>query len=73
MKNWNADDWAMIVLASAIPLSVILIGVIRIVTGEALSDNSTEVLKVLMASVGAGVLAIIAGRRNSKNQKEEPK
>lgn len=61
--KWEASDWVMVILASSIPLSIIIIPVLRWITGQTLSDNASSVLNNLMTGIGVGLLTIISQKK----------
>ena len=60
MKKWDASDWALVVLATTIPLSVVILPIMRAVTNQTLSDNASTVMNNLMTGIGVGILTVIA-------------
>lgn len=62
MKQWDAADWGLIILASTIPITVIGLIIMRIITGQGLSDNAAAVIKDITTIVGGGVISIISAR-----------
>ena len=66
MKNWQPAEWAMIILAATVPISIMGIIIMRIFTMQPLSENASNVINNLMNIVGGGVIGIIATRLASK-------
>jgi uncharacterized protein YacL len=70
MKQWSAAEWSMIILSSTVPLSIIGLIVMRLMTGQPLSENAGGVINNVLNIVGGGVIGIIA--MNLSKKKDEP-
>ena len=67
MKKWDASDYALVILAATIPLSIIVLPIMRAITDQALSENATSVMNNLMMGIGVGVLTVIAQKYKKPN------
>lgn len=60
MKNWSAVEWCLIIMALSVSFAILQPAIIRITTGQALSDNTASVLNTYTQSIGTGILSIAA-------------
>lgn len=67
MKKWDAREWCMFILACTIPLSILMIPILRLIGGFALSDNASSVINNLLTAIGVGLLSIISSKKNSSD------
>jgi uncharacterized membrane protein len=68
MKKWEASDWCLVILASTIPLAIIILPIMRAITGQTLSDNASSVMNNLMTGIGVGILTVIAQKIKNRPQ-----
>lgn len=74
MKHWSAIEWSLIILSLSVALAISQPVIIRIVTGQPLSDNATSVLNTYTQSIGVGILSIAAmilGKKWAEDKKED--
>jgi len=67
MAKWDANDYALIILATTVPLSIIALPLVRIVTGHTISAEAGAVVNNLISGIGVGVLTVIAQKYKNKN------
>ncbi|MES2287360.1 MAG: hypothetical protein V4547_16830 [Bacteroidota bacterium] len=72
MKKWDASDYCLVILASTIPLSIIILPIMRAVTHQTLSDNASSVMNNLMMGIGVGILTVIAQKYKNKQDDNKP-
>jgi hypothetical protein len=76
MKKWSAGDWCLVILASTIPISIIIIPVQRLLGGAPLSDNASSVINNLLTAIGVGLIGIMQAERRkpdgNRDEDEEP-
>ena len=59
MKNWSAIEWCLFILTLTIPLIIILLLILRLVTGQPLPEGSAEFIGDLLNMITGGVIGII--------------
>ena len=67
MKNYDANDIALIILASTIPLAIVILPIVRMVTGQTLTEGASAVVNNLITGIGVGILTVIAQKYKNKN------
>ncbi len=60
MKKWDASDYCLVILASTIPLAIIMLPVMRAITGQTISENASGIVNNLMTGIGVGILTVVA-------------
>lgn len=60
MKKWDASDYCLVILASTIPLAIIMLPVMRAITGQTISENASTIMNNLMTGIGVGILTVVA-------------
>ena len=68
MKNWDAIEWSIVILASTIPITIIMLILARILTGESLPGESAELTVELLMFLGGGVIGILGTSYSNKNK-----
>jgi hypothetical protein len=69
--KWEAAEWAMIILATTIPLSVLGLIIMRVFTNAALSDNAGDVINNITTIIGGGIISIVSYKMGLKNKQDE--
>ncbi len=64
--KFNAAEISMVILSATVPIAIIGLIIMRIVTGQALSENAGAVINNLMNIVGGGVIGIISAQLANK-------
>lgn len=67
--KWEAHEWVMVILALSVLVCISQPTIIRITTGQALSDNSASVINTYTQSVGLGLLLLLSKKILGKDEK----